>query len=330
MKNNGKTRENFTLRNYLTEIGRDEVTRTILKGLTARQKYISSVFFYDAEGSRLFEEITRLPEYYPTRAEKSLLRQVAPMVAERPNPLHIIEIGSGDCSKVSILLSALPPRRYGAVRYSPIDASSEALRQSAQRLQGLYPGIAIDGIVADFTRQLHCVPPGRNRFFCFLGSTIGNLSRAQNRRFFQELGLIMKQGDALLLGVDMIKPVSVLEQAYNDSRGVTAAFNRNILKVVNRLLGTDFDPQAFTHLAFYNHHQNRIEMHLKARETMRINCPSHADQIRLDKDETIHTENSHKYTRSDIEEFAATAGLEIRESFTDENRWFSLVHFLKK
>jgi L-histidine N-alpha-methyltransferase len=320
----------FTLRNYLPHIGKDQVTRNILSGLTCGQKHVSSMFFYDATGSKLFEEITQLPEYYPTRTEKKLLHQFAPELLCERGPKSIVEIGSGDCSKISILLTAIPPQRWPATRYSPLDVSQEAIEKSADRLQRKFPGIEIHGIVADFTRQLHVVPNGRKRLFCFLGSTLGNLSREQAEQFFLDLNQIMFPGDALLLGVDMIKPVNILEKAYNDSRGVTADFNRNILNVVNRLIGTDFDPLAFLHRAFYNDLENRIEMHLEAVKDMEISCPAIPDKILMRKGETIHTENSHKYTNACICAFAATAGLKIENSVTDENRWFSLIHLLKK
>ncbi len=322
--------EKFTLHNYFCDIGREELCRTLLAGLTAGQKSISSLFLYDAVGSKLFEEITRLPEYYPTRTEKKLLRRFATRLAAGKNPPNIVEIGSGDCSKISILLEAIPADRWPSLRYTPVDVSREAIRDAAKRLQGKFPGIKIHGLVADFTQQLHHLPKGRNRLFCFLGSTIGNLTWEQNRRFFQDMDRIMKSGDALLLGLDMVKPVEVLERAYNDSQGVTAAFNKNILNVVNSHIGTDFDPQTFDHLAFFNPDYNRIEMHLRANRRLEIFCPVLGREILMEKEETIHTENSHKYSSSDIEELAAIGGLEVQDCFSDENRWFSLIHFVKK
>lgn len=322
--------EKFTLHNYFCDIGKEELCRTLLAGLTAGQKSISSLFLYDAVGSKLFEEITRLPEYYPTRTEKKLLRRFATLLASWENPLNVVEIGSGDCSKISILLEGIPSHRWPSIRYTPVDVSRDAIRDAAQGLQGKFPGIKIHGLVADFTRHLHHLPKGRNRLFCFLGSTIGNLTREQNRRFFQDMARVMNSGDALLLGLDMIKPVEVLERAYNDSQGVTAAFNRNILNVVNSHIGTDFDPQAFDHLAFFNPDHNRIEMHLRANRRLKISCPVLGRGILMEKEETIHTENSHKYSPSDIEELAAIGGLEVRDCLSDENRWFSLIYFMKK
>ncbi len=320
---------NFTLRNYLPAMGDDDAAGAILDGLTSRPKRVSSMFFYDAAGSKLFEEITRLPEYYPSRTEKKLLGRLDPSFYDKPGRLNIVEIGSGDCSKISILLGAIPPERWPSVRYMPVDVSDTAIRESADELRRRFPGIEIEGIVADFTRQLHHVPGCGNRLFCFLGSTLGNLSRDKEKRFFLDMGRIMCAGDTLLLGVDMIKDADVLEKAYNDSRGVTAAFNRNILNVVNQLVGTDFDPESFDHLAFYNPEKNRIEMHLQATRPMRIECPAFPGKIELHEGETIHTENSRKYTNDCVKDLAATGGMEIQEIFTDENRWFSLIHLLK-
>ncbi|MDY6986893.1 MAG: L-histidine N(alpha)-methyltransferase [Thermodesulfobacteriota bacterium] len=320
----------FTLRNYLPCMGKEQMTKRVLKGLKCRQKHISSMFFYDAKGSRLFEEITRLPEYYPSRTEKKLLHQIAPVLFREWREDNIIEIGSGDCSKISILLKAIPPQRWPTMRYTPVDVSQEAIQGSAAHLQRQFAGIEVHGIVADFTRQLHLIPSGGRRLFCFLGSTLGNLSRQQAEGFLVDLGGIMLPGEALLLGVDMIKPVHVLERAYNDSRGITADFNRNILNVVNGLIGSDFDPQAFGHAAFYNERNNRIEMHLEATMEMQISCPAIPYKILIRKGETIHTENSHKYAGACIRDLAAKAGLRIRERFTDEKSWFSLMYLLKE
>jgi L-histidine N-alpha-methyltransferase len=324
------TGKRFTLRNYLPHIGEEQVTERILTGLTSRQKHISSMFFYDATGSKLFEEITLLPEYYPTRTEKRLLHHIAPKLFGGWNGHNIVEIGSGDCSKISILVGAIPRREWETVRYIPVDVSQEAVEESAHHLQQRFPGIEIQGIVADFTRQLSLVPNGKRRLFCFLGSTLGNLSRREAREFFISLDRVMSPGETLLLGVDMIKPVHILEKAYNDSRGVTADFNRNILEVVNRLIQTDFDPQTFDHVAFYSHSKERIEMHLKASKDMEIICPAIPHKVPIRKGETIHTENSHKYTDAHIHDLAATGGLKIEMSLTDEDRWFSLVYMVKE
>ncbi len=324
-----KHRPAFTMRNHLIEIERDEEVRTLISGLTAPRKRIPSLYFYDANGSKLFEQITRLPEYYLSRTEKKLLHRLAPHLFDKSSQLNIIEIGSGDCSKISILLNAIPKNRHRDICYLPVDVSRNAIRESANKLQRLFPEIRIHGLVADFTRQMHLIPRGKN-MFCFLGSTIGNLSGEQRYRFFRDLNRVMISGDALLLGVDLVKPVDILERAYNDNQGVTAAFNRNILRVVNDLAGTDFDPLAFDHLAFYNHHRNRIEMHLRAKKAMQISSPARAGRIRIEKGETIHTENSRKFTLADIRDSAAAAGLYVKENITDKKGWYSLIRLLKE
>ncbi len=317
------------MHNHLIEIKREEVVRSLIDGLNAPRKRIPSIYFYDASGSKLFEQITQLPEYYLSRTEKRLLHQLAPHLFDKPGQLNIIEIGSGDCSKISILLSAIPKSRRRDICYLPVDVSGDAIHESAKKLQRLFPEIRIHGLVADFTRQMHLIPRGKN-MFCFLGSTIGNLSREQRSRFFHDLGRIMSSGDVLLLGVDLIKPVDILEKAYNDEQGITAAFNRNILNVVNDLTGTDFDPEAFDHLAFYNPRRYRIEMHLQANKAMRIVNPVMNCRIRIEKGETIHTENSRKFTLADIRESAATAGLFIKDHITDNKGWYSLMRLLKE
>jgi L-histidine N-alpha-methyltransferase len=320
----------FTMEDHLSASVDDAAISQIIAGLRSPRKQISSIYFYDGVGSKLFEQITRLPEYYPTRTEKSILRHVAPVIIGAADHLEIVEIGSGDCSKISILLNAIPPQRRETTRYTPVDVSPDAIQESASLLQQTFPGIKIRGIVGDFTRQMHLIPSGKNQLFCFFGGTIGNLSGEQKERFLNDLSRIMRPGDALLLGADMVKPVRILEKAYNDSQGVTAAFNRNILKAVNRLAGTDFNPLAFDHLAFYNRRRKRIEMHLKARSAMRISCPAIPEKIEIDRGESIHTENSHKYTLADLSNSAAAAGLRLDHVFMDENRWFTLAYFLKE
>jgi L-histidine N-alpha-methyltransferase len=320
----------FTLQDHLSVSVHDAAINQIIAGLRPPRKQISSIYFYDGVGSKLFERITQLPEYYPARTEKSILARAAPVIAGAAERLEIVEIGSGDCSKISILLNAIPRRRRETIRYTPMDVSPEAIRKSANLLQEKFPGIKIRGIVGDFTRHMHLIPRGKKQLICFFGSTIGNLSVEQKERFLNDLSRIMRPGDALLLGADMVKPVGILEKAYNDSQGVTAAFNRNILKVVNRLAGTDFNPLAFDHMAFYNRPRKRIEMHLKARSAMRISCPAISDKIEIGQGESIHTENSHKYTFDELRDTAAAAGLHFNQNFIDETRWFSLAHFLKR
>jgi L-histidine N-alpha-methyltransferase len=316
--------------NFLLKIGRDAVIRDITEGLTCCEKHISCIYFYDAVGSKLFEEITRLPEYYPARTEKRLLSEAAFHVCNELKDIDIVELGSGDCSKISILLEAVPSHFLPSVRYIPVDVSQSVVEESAAILVSTFPGMSIHGVVADFMKQLDLIPKGLKRFFCFLGSTVGNLSKDDTVGFFRNLGKAMRDGDMLLLGADMAKDKDVLERAYNDNAGVTAEFNRNILNVVNNIAGTNFRPEAFEHVAFYNEELSRIEMHLKAKEDLEVVSPFIEEKIIIRKGESIHTENSHKFTREHIKNFASAAGLEIQRIFTDEKKWFSLVLMAKK
>jgi L-histidine N-alpha-methyltransferase len=319
-----------TVDNFLKKIGSDAVVNNITKGLTSHEKYISCIYFYDAVGSKLFQQITRLPEYYPSRIEKKLLSEAAFYVRNQIKDIDIVELGSGDCSKISILLEAVPSHLLQSVRYIPVDVSQSVVEESAAILVSAFPGMSIHGVVADFVKQLDLIPRGLKRFFCFLGSTIGNLSRKDAIEFFRILGRTMHTGDMLLLGADMVKPTDILENAYNDSQGVTAKFNLNILNVVNHLAHTDFCPDKFEHIAFYNQAFSRIEMHLKAKADMKVESPLIKEKIIIKKGETIHTENSHKFTHEYIEKFVQAAGLEIQHVFSDEARWFSLVLLVKK
>jgi L-histidine N-alpha-methyltransferase len=318
-----------TVINFLPKLGKDDLRKEIIAGLTATNKSISSKFFYDAAGSKLFEEITQLPEYYLTRTEKSILKKVALEIGSDLKDLDIIELGSGDCSKISILFNAMPLRCIESVRYMPVDVSHTAIEESVSILLNNFSGLEIQAVVADFTRQLKLIPAGAKRLFCFFGSTIGNLTRDQAMQFINNLSDLMKAGDMLLLGVDMVKRKDILENAYNDSKNVTADFNRNILNVVNGFLATDFKPDDFEHLAFYNEEYSRIEMHLKALTNLEISSPHLAENIFIEKGECIHTENSHKFTDEFIDEFAEASGLEIKNRFTDDNKWFSIIQFYK-
>ena len=315
--------------NFLPKTGDQELEKNILAGLTSSSKKISSVFFYDAKGSKLFEEITKLSEYYLTRTEVTLLREAAPQIADKLRNVDIVEFGSGDCTKISILLDTIPEEFIDTVCYVQVDVSIDAVEKSSNILLNKFPGIRIHGIVADFISQLDVIPKDTKKVFCFLGSTIGNLSMEEAMKFLVELSEIMHSGDLLLLGFDMVKNKEVLEEAYNDSKHVTERFNKNILNVVNSHIGTDFDPNTFEHIAFYNERFSRIEMHLKAIKDLEIPCPSLPTTISIKKGETIHTENSYKFTDENIKNLASGADLEIQNIFTDKNKWFSLVQLIK-
>lgn len=315
--------------NYLPCVGNEFVANEILDGLRARKKSISSKYFYDATGSKLFEAITQLPEYYPTRTERPLIETAAERIVHDFDHSDMVELGSGDCSKISILLERIQPSADQALRYIPVDVSRSAVEASVETLASAFPHLAIHGVVADFTTQLDRIPNGNKRLFCFFGSTIGNFSKAQIDRFFTHLSATMQSGDRLLLGLDRVKDKQILENAYNDREGITAAFNRNILNVANDLAETDFIPQAFNHIAFYNGADQRIEMHLEACTDMIVTSPHLDDPLTFGQGERIHTENSYKFTDASIAALGMEHGLAIETAYTDRKQWFSLVQYIK-
>jgi L-histidine N-alpha-methyltransferase len=322
-------KEKIHLVNYLHVIGLEKVRTEIVKGLQATSKVISPKFFYDQKGSELFENITELDEYYPTRTERSILSTIVNELNIDFYGLNIIELGSGDASKIRLLLKQIPEEVLSTIKYYPLDISRSAIEKSAMELTDEFPSIEINGIVADFIHQINVVPKTGKRLFCFFGSTIGNLDMSEVKEFMELLGSEMQADDSLLLGLDMVKDIAVLEKAYNDDQRITADFNKNILNVVNSLAGTDMDPEKFEHLAFYNKEKNRIEMHLKAMKDMVVTFSTEADSIYIKKGETIHTENSHKFSRKDIKTMGSLAGLNVEQIFTDKHQWFSLVHYRK-
>lgn len=315
--------------NKLKEIDTGKVKEEILQGLNSQPKYISPKYFYNAGGSELFESITELKEYYPTRTEKSILSGIGTKLEMDFKNLNIVELGSGDPSKIRLLLHQIPSKELSGLHYYPVDISQSALESSMMQLAEEFPEITITGIVADFMQQFSKLPKIRNRLFCFLGSTIGNLTPDERMNFMQGLGNEMESGDHLLLGLDMVKDSSVLHRAYNDSQEITAAFNKNILNVVNGIIDTSFDSTDFEHLAFYNENEQRIEMHLKATRDRNIRINGNHETLNIKKGETIHTENSYKFSNEDIESIGRQAGLKAVSVFTDEQKWFSLVLYSK-
>ena len=318
--------------NHLTGsagVGRLSLQMEILAGLKEKPRRIPSKFFYDATGSALFEKITPLPEYYLTACEKEILSGLWDKLRLTGPDIRIIELGSGDGSKLMLLLDQLPPDRLKNIVYYPVDISAAAVRDAVKKLNDNFPGLRVGGILADFTKQLHLLPVGGTRIFCFFGSTIGNLDPDEARNFMMQLGAVMKHGDHLLLGIDMVKEPVILENAYNDKQGVTARFNQNILQVVNGLMEADFDPSMFAHEAFYNSEKQRVEMHLQARKEMLIKCGVNGSRILISEGETIHTENSYKFSPCQIEDLGKAGGVRVKEIFADSKDWFGVVHFHK-
>ena len=279
-------------------------------------------YFYDERGSELFDEITRLPEYYPTRTEEAILASIADDVVARVRPRELAELGSGVGRKVRILLDAM--RRRGLLeRCVLFDISHEVLTESVEALAADYPGMDVRGVVGDFLQDLEALGPGGGRLGLFLAGTIGNLHPDEVPGFLRGVAQQLEPGDGFLVGVDLVKDPARLNAAYNDAAGVTAEFNRNILRVINRTFGADFDPEAFEHVAFYDPDNAWIEMRLRARRRMRVRVPYAGVALRLETGDEIRTELSCKYTRQSFSSRLANTGLVLECWFTDPQDLFA-------
>ncbi len=292
-------------------------------GLTQRPKSLPPKYFYDARGSELFEEITQLPEYYLTRAETSILERVADEIVALARPREIVEIGAGFSHKTQLLLAAL--RKHGGKRFVPIDVSPVALRSAGARLTAQDPRLEFLGVVGDFERHLGQVPRSGTRLVCFLGSTIGNLEASERVPFLRNVRAMLEGQDRFLLGVDLVKSQPRLHAAYNDARGVTAEFNKNVLLVLNRELDGDLDPAAFAHRAFYDPLQERIEMRLVALQRVEARLARLGLALEFDLGEELHTEISCKFRRETVAEGFKGAGLVLERWITDEPGDFALA-----
>ncbi len=299
-------------------------TLDLVTALAIRPHSISPKYFYDTQGSELFDRICELPEYYPTRTELAILSRRAGEIAHQMGPrAEIVEFGAGSLRKVRLLLDAMEQ----PARYLPIDISGEHLARSAAALQRDYHGLDVQPVVADYTQRLllpAALPGAGRRVGFFPGSTIGNFGPQEALHFLQAAAQVL-HGGALLLGADLIKDPAVLHAAYNDAQGVTAAFNLNLLARANRELGTDFVLEQFAHSAFYNAPQQRIEMHLVSRRRQQIALDGRL--FELDEGETLHTENSYKFTIDGLCALALRAGFRPGPVWTDEDRLFC-VHWL--
>jgi len=262
--------ERIEIRNYMKDTFHSDIETDVLRGLTSAQKAVPSKYFYDAYGSRLFEEICGLQEYYQTRAELSILKNFATHIVRNLREADIVELGSGSNLKIRTLLDACLRSCRADICYMPVDVSESALLESSVELLDSYPSLRIVGIVADFTKHLEKIRLERERLFVFFGSTIGNFGDETRVDLLKRVAGMMGPGDRFLLGIDMIKPAGILERAYSDSKGLTAEFNKNILNVVNRELNGDFDLSHFDHVAFYNPDKDRIEMHLRANRGLSV------------------------------------------------------------
>jgi L-histidine Nalpha-methyltransferase len=316
--NPGAATEAIEIEVHLRADGGLAMARDIRLGLTAKPKELSPKYFYDERGSQLFEQITELAEYYPTRAEREILsNRSAEIVAAAGEPGTLVELGSGSAAKTRHLLSAM--RDAGCLAtYVPVDISEEITRETAAALVEEYPGLTIRGLVCDFEHDLERIPSGGGRLVAFLGGTIGNLYPDARRDFLVRIAALLEPGDRILLGTDLIKEPSRLVAAYDDAQGVTAEFNKNVLHVLNRELGGDFDPTAFEHVARYDADAARMDIRLRSLADQTVRLDGLDLTVRFAAGEEMRTEISSKFTRERLEGVYREAGLRPDGWFTDE------------
>ena len=292
-------------------------------GLTSTPKVLPPKYFYDARGSELFEDITRLPEYYQTRAEAGILAERAVDVADLTKARTLVELGSGSSEKTHLLLQAL--RDVGSLeRYVPVDVSADAIEWAMPGLVADYPGLDVHGVVADFERHLDRLPSDGPRLVAFLGGTIGNFVPDQRAAFLAALGDTLEPGDALLLGTDLVKDPDRLVRAYDDAAGVTAAFDLNVLHVMNRELGATFDVDAFRHVAVWDAEQEWIEMRLRSLREQTVDVPALSLRVDFAEGEEMRTEVSAKFRHEKVADELGAAGLRLAEWWTDHDGDFAL------
>lgn len=293
-------------------------------GLDSTPKTLPSRWFYDARGSELFQAITELPEYYLTRTEAGILRRDVGEIVARTRPSTIIELGSGTSAKTRLLLQTA--RATGQLeRFVALDVSEETLRSASQDLAAEFPGLAVHAVVGDFTLHLPQLPAYERPLVVFLGSTIGNLDRAERARFLRQVRSLLGADGGFLLGVDLVKDPAELVRAYDDARGITAAFNRNLLSVLNRELGATFEVESFEHVALYNAPAHRIEMLLRSLDDQAVELPAAGRWVAFARGEMVRTEISTKFTRAEVQSELRAAGLELAGYFSDERDRFALA-----
>ena len=303
------------------------------EGLTSRPKRLPAWLFYDEEGSRLFDAITELPEYYLTRTERGILAaHAAEMTAQAAAGarLHIVELGAGSADKTRVLLKAATELQ-GAVLYEPVDVSASALEAARERIEREIDGVTVTPRVMDYTHgdgsRLHLGPVDcrERRLVVYIGSSIGNFEPHQAAKLLRRVRAGLKTGDGFLLGVDLAKEDSILLPAYDDAAGVTSAFNRNVLVRLNRELDAEFEPETFAHYAVWNEAKSRIEMHLKSRNAQRVHVGALVLTVEFAAGESIHTENSYKFTQQTIQVLLRDAGFEAERAWSDERGWCSVT-----
>jgi L-histidine N-alpha-methyltransferase len=307
---------------------RTAMARDVRAGLTGSPRSISPKYFYDERGSRLFDAICDLPEYYLTRAEASLLTRHADGIVERARATALVEIGSGMARKTALLIESLCART-ASPRYVPFDIAREAIEMSGHGLLERYPRLSVCGLVGDFSADLSQLPlaapsSAGPRLFALLGSTIGNLDERAAPALVREVARLFTERDTFLLGIDLVKDEEVLNAAYNDAQGVTAAFNKNVLRVLSRELDGDFDERAFDHLAFYDRERQRVEMHLVSRRSVIATLRAIDLRVEFAMGERVLTEISRKFTRSSVERLLSLGGMRLREWLVGDDGAFAL------
>ncbi|MFJ4974659.1 L-histidine N(alpha)-methyltransferase [Streptomyces coeruleorubidus] len=311
----------FRLTRTLPEDATDAALRAdVHRGLTGRPKTLPPKWFYDAQGSDLFEKITELPEYYPTRAEREILLARSGDIAAATRARTLVELGSGSSEKTRHLLDALTDLHT----YVPVDVSESALTQAGQALAAERPGLDVHALIADFTAELTLPGTPGPRLVAFLGGTIGNLLPAERAAFLASVRALLAPGDALLLGTDLVKDEEVLVRAYDDAAGVTAAFNKNVLTVIDRELGADFEPAAFDHVALWDAEHEWIEMRLRSRTAQTVKVPALGLAVDFAAGEELRTEVSAKFRQEGVRAELFAAGLDLTHWWTDEAGRFAL------
>ncbi|HEV7678208.1 MAG TPA: L-histidine N(alpha)-methyltransferase [Candidatus Dormibacteraeota bacterium] len=302
---------------------RDALIADVRRGLGAPRKWLPPRWFYDDRGSELFEEITELPEYYPTRTEASILDSSAARIAELTAPQTLVELGAGSCTKTRVLIAHM--LRHGLRRFVPVDVSRGALDAAASGLAHEFEHLHVHGVVGDFVDGMERVARAGRQVIAFLGSTIGNLLPHERVALLRRVRARLDADGAFLLGIDLVKPADVLVPAYDDSAGVTAAFNRNVLTVLNRELDAGFDVDAFAHEARWEPELSRVEMHLRSEREQWVEIPGASMSVHFARNETVLTETSAKFTRGRAEAELAAADMRVAHWFSDPGERFALL-----
>lgn len=306
----------------------DKLASSVYEGLLSNPKWLPSWMFYDSAGSRLFDRITELPEYYLTRIERGILTDRAAEIVRRSagdHALRIVELGAGSADKTRLLLTAAVERQ-DTVFYEPVDVSASALVEAQIRIEEEIPGVLVCPRVEDYTHalELDATLPSERRLVLYIGSSIGNFEPGESMLLLERVRAALDSGDCMLLGVDLAKDEAVLHPAYDDAAGVTAAFNRNVLVRLNRDLDADFDPQSFSHRALWNPEKSRVEMHLVSDREQSVWLSAIDLRVTFAEGESIHTENSYKYRPGDAEAMLAKAGFTPEATWMDERGWFAV------